>query len=84
MYMELVENYRVNPTLKHLTEMKYGFCTPWSKLIRHDIIERNHIAFDEIMVSNDIMCMTKCAFYSQKIGVSDKTIYCVTRGGVKL
>lgn len=84
MYMELVDNYRKKPTVKNLTEMKYGFCTPWSKLIRRSIVEENHIAFDEIMVSNDIMCMTKCAYYSRKVTASDKTIYCVTRGGKTL
>lgn len=84
MYMELVEHYRKKPTAKNLTEMKYGFCTPWSKLIRRSIVVENHIAFDEIMVSNDIMCMTKCAYYSQRVAASEKTIYCVTRGGKTL
>ena len=84
MYMELVEHYRQKPTVKNLTELKYGFCTPWSKLIRREIVEKNQIVFDEIMVSNDIMCMTKCAFYSAKTAASDRTIYCVTRGGKTL
>lgn len=84
MYMELVDTYREKPSLKHLTEMKYGFCTPWSKLIRSEIMQKNQIAFDPIMVSNDIMCMTKCAFYSQNVLASKNTIYCVTRGGKSL
>lgn len=84
MYMELVENYMKKPGLKTLTEMKYGFCTPWSKLIRASIIKENDIQFDQVMVSNDIMCMTKCAFYSQKVVACDQTIYCVTRGGKTL
>lgn len=84
MYMELVNKYRKKATLKNLTEMKYGFCTPWSKLIRHSIMEENQIRFDEIMVSNDIMCMTRIAFFSKKVVASDKTIYCVTRGGKTL
>lgn len=84
MYMELVDKYRENPTLKNLTEMKYGFCTPWSKLIRSSVMKKNKIYFDEIMVSNDIMCMTKTAFFSKKVTASDKTIYCVTRGGKTL
>lgn len=81
MYMELVENYANRPTLKNLTEMKYGFCTPWSKLIRASMMQQYQIMFDQIMVSNDIMCMTKCALYSKKTGVSKDVIYCVTRGG---
>lgn len=84
MYMELVEGYAKESSLKHLTEMKYGFCTPWSKLIRADIMKSNHISFDEIMVSNDIMCMTKCAYYSKNVAAADGVIYCVTRGGKTL
>ena len=84
MYMELVENYIKKPNLKTLTEMKYSFCTPWSKLIRASVMKENAIQFDEVMVSNDIMCMTKCAFYSRKVAASDQTIYCVTRGGKTL
>lgn len=84
MYMELVKKYVKTSSLRHLTEMKYGFCTPWSKLIRASVLKEHNIRFDQIMVSNDIMCMTKCAFYSRKIAASDQTIYCVTRGGKTL
>ena len=75
MYMELVEKYAKTPSLKYLTEMKYGFCTPWSKLIRASVLKEHNIRFDQIMVSNDIMCMTKCAFYSRKVAASGQTIY---------
>lgn len=84
MYMELVEHYRSQPTRKKLTELKYGFCTPWSKLIKRSVFQEHELCFEEIAVSNDIMCMTKCAFYSKKVAASDQTIYCVTRGGKTL
>lgn len=84
MYMGLVNAYREKPNLKKMTEMKYGYCTPWSKLIRFSVLQKNHVKFDQTMVSNDIMCMTKCAFYSKKITASEDVIYCVTRGGKTL
>lgn len=84
MYKELVEKYDKRRKLRQLTELKYGFCTPWSKLIKRSIFTQYQIAFDEIMVSNDIMCMTKCAFYAKNIGVSKDIIYCVTRGAKTL
>ena len=84
MYMEMVLNSYKNPSIKNITEMKYAFCSPWSKLVRTDIIKDNNIQFDEVRVSNDIMCMTKCGYYCKKIGVSDRTIYCVTRGAKSL
>ena len=35
-------------------------------------------------MSNDIMCITKCAFYSSNIKAANETIYCVTRGAKTL
>lgn len=83
-YLDLVNHYYQKPTLQNLTALKYGFCTPWSKLIRLELLYKNNISFDEIITSNDIMCMIKCAFYSARITASDQTIYCVTRGAQTL
>ena len=84
MYMEMVLKAYKKPTLKNITEMKFAFCSPWSKLIRTSMMRENEIRFDEVAVSNDIMCLTKCAYYSKKTGMSNQTIYCVTRGGNSL
>lgn len=84
MYMEMVLAAFHKPTIKNITEMKYAFCSPWSKLIRSSMMRENGITFDEVAVSNDIMCLTKCAYHCKRIGISDKTIYCVTRGGNSL
>lgn len=83
-YLDLVRHYYDKPTLKNLIALKFGFCTPWSKLIRRSILNENNILFDEIMTSNDIMCITKCAYYSKNIKAENKTIYCVTRGSKTL
>lgn len=84
MYKELVENYAESYSHQAMLELKYCFCTPWSKLIRKEVVDRNRIRFDEVMVSNDIMFMTKCAFYSKRIKADTNIIYCVTRGGGSL
>ncbi len=79
LYEKLVNQFYEDPSQKHATEMKYGFCVPWSKLYKRELFEKNKLCFDEIMVSNDIMCMTKCAFYCRKITASNESIYCITR-----
>lgn len=84
MYSELVHAYHDKPTERNLTEMKYLFCTPWSKLIRRSIFTKNKIAFDPVMVSNDIMAMTKSAYCCEKVAAATDIIYCVTRGGKTL
>lgn len=78
-YMEYVNRYYHKPNFKNLTALKYGFCTPVSKLIRFDILKEHNLSFEEILVGNDIMCMTKCAYYSQKIKAMNEIIYCITR-----
>lgn len=84
LYSEMIDRYLAKTSLKNQTEMKYGFCTPWSKLIRASIIEENGLQFDQVMVSNDIMFMTKCAYYSRNITATKDIIYCVTRRGETL
>lgn len=84
MYSELVHAYHDKATERNLTEMKYLFCTPWSKLIKRKVFTENGIAFDQVMVSNDIMAMTKSAYCSEKVGTGEEIIYCVTRGGKTL
>lgn len=84
MYSELVHAYHDKATERNRTEMKYLFCTPWSKLIRRSVFTKNGIQFDPVMVSNDIMAMTKSAYYSQRVGTCEDVIYCVTRGGKTL
>ncbi len=79
-YEELVKNHSEKKTPRTETELRYGFYTPWSKLIRRSIFTENNILFDEQMVANDVMAMNKAAFYSKSICADARTIYCVTSG----
>lgn len=81
LYKELVDNFVNDNKNENLLNLKYCFCTPWSKMIRRSIPKDNELEFDEILASNDIMFITKCAYYSKKIKADTSTIYCVTRDG---
>ena len=84
LYRDLVLQYIRRPNQSNTTQLKYGFCTPWSKLFRRDLITRNRIAFDETPVSNDIMFTTKCAYHAGEILADNHVIYCVTRSSATL
>ena len=84
MYKELVEQMIAKPTRANELNLKYCFCTPWSKLIRREVQTKSDLWFDEILASNDIMFITKCAFASENIVADDNVIYCVTRAGVSM
>lgn len=84
LYERLVNDYVCLGGKKQELDLRYLFCTPWSKMILRDLVYVNNISFDEVPASNDIMFMTKCAFFSKDIVADKETIYCVTRGGKSL
>lgn len=79
-YEKLVQAFAVKQDRRSEIELRYGFYTPWSKMIRRSLFVKNNIHFDEILVANDVMAMTKCAYYSKSIKADLRTIYCVTCG----
>lgn len=79
-YAELVNQHSRLQTERTETELRYGFYTPWSKLIRKSVFTEHGIRFEEQMVANDIMAMTQCAYYSRSIRADSHIIYCVTCG----
>ena len=52
--------------------------SPWCRLIKRNLIEKNKIFFDEVMASNDTMFTTKATCLSSLIGFSKHSIYYVT------
>ena len=76
-YRQQVEDF-----LKHVQgseeRLRYRCWVPWSKLIRSEIVWKNHIRFDEIMYSNDIMFSVKTGYYAKTIAADSNVIYCVT------
>lgn len=83
-YKALMEEYLKKKDEASLAQLKYTFITPWSKLVKRRLISDNNIQFDDTIVANDVMAMTKCAFYAKKTAVSRDVIYCVTRMGKTL
>lgn len=58
--------------------LRYKSSVPWGKMIKHNVIRKNKIEFEEIIASNDIMFSVRLGFYAQKIDVISDTLYCVT------
>lgn len=59
-------------------KLRYRFVSPWSKLIRRQLIEKNRIEFDEIPASNDLMFSIKSGHFAKKIWADSFPAYCVT------
>lgn len=51
---------------------------PWGKMIKHDLVLKNNIKFDETRVANDYYFSVKVGCLAQKIKVVDKPLYVIT------
>ena len=83
-YAQLVRQYLNKPSLHTETSLALRFIVPWSKLYRKQFIIDHELAFDETLVSNDVMFSTKAGYLAKNISASSQTIYCVTQGGNSL
>lgn len=80
LFEKLIKQYLNNSSEENLIRLKYYWESPWSKLIRRELIEGQHVRFDCTRVANDTMFSTRVAYAAQKIEVSSMVIYCVTKG----
>lgn len=51
---------------------------PWAKMIRHSLIEANHLRFYPMMVGEDAVFSVSMASHHPKIAVSDVVMYVIT------
>lgn len=77
-YEAMIDAYKEKKDIDHLLRIKYWWDSVCSKLIRRSIFVNNDIIFDNTICSNDVMGSIKSAYYSEKIGVADEPIYCIT------
>lgn len=78
-YAQMVRQYLTSSTLDREIILRYKFITPWSKMIRNQLVWEKKIVFDEIPAGNDLMFSMKTAFYAKKIEAFPDQVYCVTQ-----
>lgn len=74
---EMILEYSTYPD-KALFKLKYSFGEPWCKMISHKLIEKNNIRFSETIIHNDTKFSYLVGYYSQKIKIDNRAMYCVT------
>lgn len=62
----VTKNYVQNPNLYNELQLRYACNVPWTKLMRRECIEKNHIKFDEVRIANDTMFAIKIGFFWKK------------------
>ena len=58
--------------------LRTGFVVPWCKLVKRELIEQNHIRFDEVMWGEDVYFAVQIGYFAQAIDVSGTIGYTVT------
>jgi len=84
LYTSLINSYLNTFSNKSELCLRYLYSSPCSKMISCNMIQKNHIRFEEILISNDVMFSCKCGYYAEKIYCSDDTIYCISQNNTSL
>lgn len=75
-YANLVHDYCAGTVCEE--DLRLNFGTPWCKMIRHELVKRESLAFDEIRACNDIYFSLTSGYYAKTIEADDRVTYIVT------
>lgn len=59
-------------------KLRVNFFSPTCKIVKRDFVEENHIRFDEIKYSNDVLFAVKIGCAAKTIQVSEQSYYMIT------
>ena len=59
-------------------DIRLSFPSPYAKMVRHELVKRHQIRYDEVPVNNDDYFSLLSGYYAQKIGAVNKIVYIVT------
>ncbi|MCL1950259.1 MAG: glycosyltransferase [Turicibacter sp.] len=76
-YEKVLDNFRKGNAYGELA-VRYELASPWSKMIRRELLIQNHIRFEETLVSNDYMFSVQVGYYLKDFKVIPETIYVST------
>ena len=79
----IIENFDLNMYVRNYLNkrwysdrvIKYGFWTPWSRMVKRSLIFDNNLKFEEIPVGNDMMFCLNCSKYSRNYAVEETPFY---------
>ncbi len=58
--------------------LRYDMFAPWTKMIRHSMVEEHGIRFNGRLCANDVMFSVRCGYYADSIEACEDVIYCIT------
>ena len=76
-FMWVVRNYFQNKEKGELN-LRYVLASPWGKIIKRSLIEKNSIDFQETQISNDVRFSYISGHCANRINVDRRALYCLT------
>ena len=70
----LIEDY-LNGKRNAEMELRYNLWTPWSRMVKSEIVSKNNLQYDELPATNDKMFCLYCSFFSKNISVENNVVY---------
>lgn len=75
-YAKAVHDY-LSGNLSEL-ELRLHFSSPCCKMVSHDLVNRHHLRYDEVVASNDMYFSMLTGYYAKSITAVDKITYIAT------
>lgn len=76
---ERIKRFLLMPSHKNELILRYEYEGPCSRLIRRSVVVENHIEFEKVKYSNDVMFSAKVARMAAKIAADKRIIYVITK-----
>ena len=61
-----------------IAKMKYGFRSPWYKMVSHALVKKYSITFEEVKSGNDTMFSFNTCYHCERYEITPDQLYCVT------
>lgn len=58
-----------------LSVLRYGFWAPWSRIIKREIMVKNHIQFEEVATGNDVMGIVSASKFAKTFAAEEQVCY---------
>ena len=56
-------------------DIRYGFWTPWTRMVKREVVVKKGIRFEEVPIGNDVMFGLKVSLFSNTTDIEEEMVY---------
>lgn len=69
-----IRNYNKNKCYSEKV-LRYGMWSPWTRMVKNELVKSNSICFEEIPTGNDMMFSLNCSKFAKIIATEESVLY---------